>query len=277
MRDQMQVAEEAAGELARRFGITVEAPTFLRSTNNIVVWLAPSRVVAKVGIGQNDRLAAELEVASRLTAWGAPVVGPAREVPVVVHRLRGLAVTFWTYEPQAPDAELDAESVAGALHRLHDALERYASGPVEPLPHCGDELARLRRFLRDPDFASALGPADRSLLADALDELTPQLQEAPAQVLHGSPHEFNILLVDGHPRFIDFETVCTGPRAWDLAHLSPEVAAHYPDAVDESLLGVCRVLVSAKTAGWCWASLDRGADMRWHAEHHLEVVREARR
>lgn len=277
MREQMQVAEEVAGELARRFGITVEAPTFLRSTNNIVLWLAPSRVVAKVGTGQNDRLATELEVASRLAAWGAPVVGPASEAPAVVHRLREFAVTFWTYQPQVPNAELAPEPIAVALHRLHDALERYATGPVEPLPPCGDELANLRRFLRDPDFASALAPADHDLLADTLDELSPQLEEAPAQVLHGSPHEFNILLVDGNPRFIDFETVCTGPREWDLAHLSPEVAALYLDAVDESLLRVCRVLVSAKTAGWCWASLDRGADMRWHAEHHLEVVREAMR
>lgn len=277
MRDRLRVAQEAAGELARRFGITVEEPTFLRSTNNVVLWLAPSRVVAKIGTGDDDRLASELQVGHELARWGAPVVGPASEAPAVVHRVRGLAVTLWTYEPQAPDDQLDAQSLSRALHRLHEALERYAERSGAPLPRCGDELARLRHLLRDPGFASALPAADKGLLGTTLDDLSPRLEHGPVRVLHGSPHELNILLVDGNPRFIDFETVCVGPIEWDLAHLGPEVANHYPDAVQDDLLRVCRVLVSAKTAGWCWGSLDRGADMRWHAEHHLEAVRQARR
>ena len=58
--------------------------------------------------------------------------------------------------------------------------------------------------------------ADRDLLITTFDRLQARLDElAPADrfvVLHGSPHSYNVLLVDDEPGFIDFETACLGPR-----------------------------------------------------------------
>jgi thiamine kinase-like enzyme len=90
-------------------------------------------------------------------------------------------------------------------------------------------------------------------------------------VIHGSPHPFNILLVDDEPRFIDFETTCIGPLEWDLAH-TPEVEHSYAGAHNAELLRACRDMVSVKTAAWCWMDVDRG-DLRYHAEAHLAHVK----
>ena len=75
--------------------------------------------------------------------------------------------------------------------------------------------------------------------------------------------------------FIDFETVELGPFEWDLAHLDEEVTGLYPADLDEDLLQTCRISISAATSTWCWEGIDRGADMRSHAEQHLETVRRA--
>jgi hypothetical protein len=87
----------------------------------------------------------------------------------------------------------------------------------------------------------------------------------------------NIVAVNHVPAFIDFETVELGPLEWDLAHLEQKVADLYPVQVDLELLALCRVMVSAATSIWCWEGLERGPDMRSHAEHHLEAVRSAAR
>jgi tRNA A-37 threonylcarbamoyl transferase component Bud32 len=131
------------------------------------------------------------------------------------------------------------------------------------------------RALDRPGFAPELADDDRRLLRRALTDgvgaLTPTSAAGP--IIHGSPHRMNIVVVNGSPRFIDFETVRRGCHEWDLAHLELAVADHYRGAVDIEVLERCRRLVSAMTATWCWDGLTRGPDMRHHAEHHLETVR----
>jgi hypothetical protein len=51
-----------------------------------------------------------------------------------------------------------------------------------------------------------------------------------------------------------------------------EAAAAYPVRPEPGALACCRALVSAKTAAWCWAKYEH-PDLRWHARHHLVVVR----
>ena len=91
-------------------------------------------------------------------------------------------------------------------------------------------------------------------------------------VIHGSPHPYNVLLADGEPRFIDFETASIGPVEWDLAHTSPDTVHGYTGAIDTQLLETCRDLVRVKTAAWCWADVHRG-DLRQHAEMHLAYLK----
>jgi len=237
------VPGEAASEVARDFGVEVEEPILLQDTNNIVFWLAPSPVVAKIGTGQHDRLGRELITGMALEEASAPVVPPSHLVPRAVHQRHDCRITFWQFV--APTGgELPASSVASALGALHAALARIEGTGGRP-----------------------------ALLLAALGHLAPNY--GVDSVLHGSPHRFNILSAQGSPRFIDFETVCRGPIEWDLAHLEPAVAEAYPGPIDSELLARCTLLVSAKTAAWCWDQADQNDDMRWHASHHLDLVREA--
>lgn len=185
-------------------------------------------------------------------------------------------MTFWRYVPQ-DSKEASSAAVARSLAKMHLALGKIAPiiGVLRPFD---DELHELLKLLGDPQFAWQLEPEARRLLQLSIDDGIARLRQRPLspRVLHGSPHRLNILMLDGSPHFIDFETVCLGPREWDLAHLESAVAARYPEPVDVEALTTCRVLVSAKTAAWCWHSIHRGPDMRFHAEHHLGVVRRSR-
>ena len=159
-------------------------------------------------------------------------------------------------------------------------IERLRASWADPISRShpfDDELATTLTSLDDPLFAPELSPADRTLLSDSLTEFAHDLPTDRWQVIHGSPHRFNVLSDSGRARFIDFETVSWGPIEWDLAHLEPAVADRYPSDVAFECLARCRTAISAKTSAYCWAALDRGPDMRWHAEHHLAVVHAARR
>jgi hypothetical protein len=114
MREMEPVA--AAATMAAKLDLAVEDPSPLRSTNNVVVWLRPTPVVAKIAVTGHNQLGFELRVAAALDAAGAPVVSPSSLVPPVVHQLDGRDMTFWTYHHQSGDTAWP-EEVADALHR----------------------------------------------------------------------------------------------------------------------------------------------------------------
>jgi hypothetical protein len=263
-------------EVAQALGLHVEQPVTLRSTNNAVVWLSPTRVVAKVGVGRKQRLRAELQVALELFALGGPVVSPAPELPPVVHSRAGLDVTFWQYHAQNSVGVIAAGCVATSLRRLHATLSRISPDLRATLPSYLEELDYVRALLTDSASLSALSEGDRHLLATTFDRLKAELGAlSPPDshvAIHGAPHLYNVLLADGEPRFIDFETACTGPVEWDLAHLDSEGEPFYGSLLKSRLLWVCRGMASVKAAVFCWADFHHG-DLRDHAEWHLNHVR----
>jgi hypothetical protein len=263
----------AAVQVAREHGLVVADPFPLRSTNNVVAWLRPSGIVAKVGVGRNARLGLELEVALALSALGAPVVSPATELPAVVHSRGGLDITFWRYHPQPPEVCIEARDTLKALRQLHQALERMSLLRA-CLPSYMRDLEIARGLLDGPGLP-ALGTADNELLALTFDRLQGEVEAlAPAHVvLHGSPHAYNVLIVEGAPRFIDFETVCTGPVEWDLVHVERDDDEELRSAtVCAKLCQTLADLASVTTAIWCWADVERG-DLRTHAQYHLDYIR----
>jgi hypothetical protein len=264
----------ALADLVRSCGFDVQQPVSLRSTNNVVVWFSPSPVVAKIS-KDHDRAGRELAVVRELVERAAPVVPPIDvgiEQPASIDEK---AVTFWRYEPQDNVVESDAAQIAECLFHLHSELDSMRDRAV---PSLRELLRSAVGALERRDFAPALVEADRALLRWTLVDGIARLAKFAGgeRVIHGSPHRFNILVVDAAPRFIDFETVEIGPLEWDLAHLEPEVAGLYPGEFDDQVLALCRVMVSAATSTWCWEGLERGSDMQSHAQHHLQVVRSSR-
>lgn len=268
-------AINGAIDLARRFGLTVQDAVSLRSTNNVVVWLRPASVVAKIGVGRNSRLAFEIAVALELQERGGPVVAPAREIPAIVHSLEGLDVTFWQYHPQPACTDIAPDRLAAGLRTLHSAFERISPALRARLPSYLQDLGQAHALLADAAKTAALAGADRKLLADTYDRLLAILiaraPETSHAAIHGSPHSYNILQAAGEPLFIDFETACTGPLEWDAAYLV-DAESHYAGPLDPELLWACRGMASVWTAALCWSDVDRG-DMREHAQVHLEHVR----
>ena len=254
--------------VARRLGLEVANPVTLSDANNLVLWLRPAPVVVKVATGHHQRLHLELSVGHHLQGEHAPAVAPAAALPQEVHRGDGFEMTFWRYEP-TDCSEPSPGAIAAALFELHKALRTYP----RPLPSFQDELVAVCGVLADRHRAPALPQRGRQILRRALGDLTAELRQlAPSELpIHGSPHSGNQIARTGFVRFLDFETTGRGPVEWDLAHVDPEIALNYPAEVDPRVLAVCRGLVSAKTATWCWAKYDH-PDLRWHAEHHLEVV-----
>ena len=262
-------------DLIRSCGFHVRRTVFLRSTNNVVVWFSPSLIVAKISTDY-DRAVRELAVVRALVDRAAPVVPPVDlgiEQPASID---GKAVTFWRYEPQDSAVELDAAQIAEYLFLLHSKLASVRD--LSAFPSFTDPLKSAADALERREFAPELVKADRALLRRTLVDGMSRLPKMTGheRVIHGSPHRFNILVVDAAPRFIDFETVELGPVEWDLAHLEPEVADCYSGEFNCQALALCRVMVSAATATWCWDGMERGSDMRSHAQHHLQVVRSSR-
>jgi len=262
----------AVANLLRDQGVKVGAPVDLRSTNNVVAWMCPSPVVAKIA-RDLDASTRALQLATLLAAVGAPVVPPIEIGIVQPVNVEGQWATFWHYV--ADERIATSTQVAASLDRLHAGLATVPGRTT--FPPCWGRLESTVDLLDDPELPGRLASDDRSILRrgllegiDALVSLSDHLH-----VLHGSPHRFNILVMDGEAVFIDFETVELGPLEWDLAHLDEDVAGLYSADLDEDLLRTCRISISAATSTWCWAGIDRGADMRSHAAFHLETVRRA--
>jgi len=260
----------SVANLARDYGLEVGIPVTLRSTNNVVVWMRPSPVVAKIS-KDFDASSQEFRRATFLAAVGAPVVPPIVIGVAQPVNASGQWVTFWHYVVDEGGAT--AAQVAASLNELHSGLAKAPDRTT--FPPCSNRLQTALDLLDDPGLRGGLDVDDRALLGRALLDGIGALTSLkdPPRVLHGSPHRFNMLVMCGAVVFIDFETVELGPLEWDLAHLDEEVAALYPAEVDEDLLRRCRIAISAATSAWCWKGVDRGVDMRIHAEQHLEIVR----
>lgn len=258
---------------ARSNGVEVESPVSLRSTNNTVAWLAPSNVVAKVGLDPR-RARIELAAARTLAFQGAPVIAPSEVLGDLVHDVDGHAVTFWRYVPPASVAP-SSSSVATALALLHQHMRDLDDKGVETVtPYCDEPIREtMKRLGSDRAFARPLPAQDRRLLIAALGTAVAAVADAAkSQLIHGSPHRFNIIANENETLFIDFETVTIGPIEWDLAHLEREVSEHYPGDLDEGQLAILRIGISAMTSAHCFDSAGRGPDMIDHAQHHLAVV-----
>jgi len=243
----------------------------LQRSNNVVVWLRPHPIVAKVGVFEHSErvLTSEVEVAALLATAGAPVGSPAAP-SVSTAPTSGLPVSLW--ERLVPtDGSAAPQEVALTLKAVHNSL-REVRGRVS-LPSYEVWLDRARQTLYQDEEMHLLPTSDLVFLREEFDRHRSAFEAAAngSHVLHGEPHSGNFVVTADGPRLIDFEGVCIGPIEWDLASVPVMVAEHFPEA-NPSVVNVARRLNSARVATWCWA---RAADsvMRAHGEHHLALLR----
>lgn len=181
----------------------------------------------------------------------------------------GFAVSMWTYYAPVA-AEITPAVYADVLMRQHAALRRIELDA----PHFTDRAARALREVTDLEQTPDLSDADRELLARALDEVSAAIgaDRSGDQLLHGEPHEGNLLATERGPLFVDLATCCLGPIEFDLAHAPAGVAEHYAGA-DPDLLHRCRAVDWAMFSAWRWRRTDQMPDRdHWRAEG-LALVR----
>lgn len=262
---------EAAVGVARRHGVDVREPALLRSTNNLVVHLAPAPVVAKVGRLADDPgeavLAHELAVGTHLARLGAPVAEPSPELPAIVHRVGDLVMTFWRYYEERNSEGIPCERLGAALREVHRCLASYP-GPLADFRVGGAEA----HDLLGPGVSRRLKERDREFLLAEQARIEAALARAQfeSQPIHGGPHRYNWIDTGDQALLVDLETVCLGPRELDVAYLGCE--EDFPD-LDRQLLTLLRDSVSLGVAVACWREMDSVPELAWHAAHHLGVLR----
>ena len=247
-------AVRAAVQAAARLGLVCQDPAVLADGANVIVYLSPAPVVAKVAASTREVrpdpgawLQRELDLAQWLHQAGLPVAEPSPDVPATVHRAGGQVMTFWRYQPPAGDTRPDEATFGALLRDLHHALRGYP-GPAEPLAPLQDipaYLARPQTHISRERIA-ALTAAYHHLTA----ELAAAAPSTESQPLHGDAGFGNLLPTPaGGWVWLDFEDTCTGPRAWDLAAstASPRldaarILAGYGDPVDPQQLEICQQL-----------------------------------
>jgi Ser/Thr protein kinase RdoA (MazF antagonist) len=244
-------AARAAVSVAAAFGVTCARPAVLSDGANVVVHLSPSPVVAKVAattaVIRPDAAAwlrRELDVAVFLTQRGAPVLAPSSEVPATIHQAGGHVMSFWRYRKPSGTELADEAAIRSMLRDLHGLLRTYPAAVPMLAPLCD-----IPAFLARPRVL--LGAADTAALTAAYARITADLDPASCagQVLHGDAGVGNLMCTDTGWLWHDFEDICSGPVAWDLAAStanrrleSSRILTAYGEPVDASQLALCQQL-----------------------------------
>lgn len=218
--DLSERAVRAAVGVAAVHGVRAAEPVVVADGFNVVVWLRPAPVVARiVGLPALLRstvdamIEREIAVARFLDGQGIPVVRPSQELPSGPHRCDGLWLSFWERLEVEPGAPSPAE--AGArLRELHGALREYqADSPVLDVP-----IRDLETFLDSGLQPSEMSTKDIELIGRKLEAIRPELTtQGPTQQLHGDAHPGNLVRVRDSWVWIDLEESMRGPVEWDLA------------------------------------------------------------
>jgi len=260
----------AAISVAASLDLPADDAIVLQNANRLTLRLTPCDVLARVAPVQHAAAQLEVELAQRLAEAGCPV-GPLepRADPLVYTR-DGLEVTLWIYyEPGTPHTS--PVDYAKALERLHFGMRKVDV----PSPRFTDRITEAEEIVANPDRSPELADADRVFLSGRLGSLRRAIDDRGAveQLLHGEPHQGNVLNTKNGPLFIDLETYCRGPVEFDLAHVPEAVCEHYPN-VDQGLLDECRQLVLAMVAAWRWKLGDQFPNGRRFGEEFLRALHE---
>jgi aminoglycoside phosphotransferase (APT) family kinase protein len=273
----MQVSElrratAAAMSIASSLGLAVDDAIVLQDSNKLSVRLLPCDVLARVAPVAHQVSQFELELAQRLAAAGCPVAALDPRVEPRVYERDGFVVTLWTYYEPAPPLEVPPAGYASTLGRLHAGMRKVDIRA----PHFTDRVEQAQQLIASRGQTPALADADRELLGDTLLSMSRSIGDSGAaeQLLHGEPHPGNVLTTKNGLLFIDLETCCRGPVEFDLAHVPVEVSEHYP-AVNQDLLGQCRLLVLAMITTWRWHRDDQLPNGRQLGEEWLSQIRAA--
>jgi hypothetical protein len=270
---QVASAVRAAVSTASALNLTADDAVVLHNSNRIAVRLLPCDVLARVApVARQAGAEFEVEVARRLAETDSPVAALEPRVEPRVYVRDGFAVTLWTYYEPVSAQDVAPAEYARALERLHAGLRKVDL----TAPHFTDRVAEAQSLVGNRAHTPEFGDADRELLCNTLQRFRRAILERGAgeQLLHGEPHEGNLLRTKNGPLFMDLETCCRGPVEFDIAHAPEEVGEHYPGA-NQDLLRECRILTLSMVIAWRWDPNDQLPHGRQRVTEWLSEMRAA--
>ena len=244
-------ALRTATDVVEDLGLSFADASVLRDQSNLLVHFRPTPVVARIATGTvgvrhgSAWLARELAVAEHLSAAGAPVVSPSREIPPGPHSRGGFVMTLWEHVGEL-DEPVDPSLAGRTLRACHEALDDFEGD----LPVLGalEEAARILSVLGQDGTLSA---ADSGMLRRISERSFRRIDRLglPLEPVHGDANLSNALNTSRGPVWTDWEDTFKGPREWDLACLvarsrvlgegadrAEAALAAYDEAVDHEVL-----------------------------------------
>ena len=235
VRAAVQSAVTAAVSVATELGLRVGEAVPIGTGSNVIVHLRPSPIVARVMTGTvvlhpdpRAWLTREIDVGAFLAERGAPVIAPTTMVDPGPYVSGNLWLSFWEHV-EIRQTPLEAAEIGRALRSLHDGLAEYP-GSLPPRSAVLDEMDWMLDELSGEDGATELS-AERDRLAEVMLEPV-----ADPQPLHGDASFSNLLPTSSGLRWNDFEDVCLGPVAWDVAGVLSDARAAHGDAFSAEVL-----------------------------------------
>jgi Ser/Thr protein kinase RdoA (MazF antagonist) len=252
--------------------LRVDDAVVLQDSNRLAVRLLPCDVLARVAyMSHHAHAELEVEVARQLAETDSPVAQLEPRAEPRVYERDGFLVTLWTFYESVPPRDIAPSDYARALERLHAGTRQI----TVTAPHFTDRVQEAQSLVDNPALTPELAGTDRELLSETLQSLRRSIvdRNAEEQLLHGEPHPGNLLRTKEGLLFVDFETCCSGPVEFDIAHAPDDVSAHYPTA-NQDLLRECRILMLAMIATWRWEIGDQLPNGRRLGNEWLSQIRE---
>jgi Ser/Thr protein kinase RdoA (MazF antagonist) len=206
-----ETAHQALGRACEKVGVDPAGAELVRLGSNAVYRLAEPVIVRIGRDGESvEDARRQILVARWLEREGYPANRALHiDQPVDVS---GHIATFWESVSERSEYA-DIRQVADIIRRFHDLASPGDLSLPEKRPF--DELdSRLAH-------AKILDSSDADFLRFRIGELHTQYEALefalPAGVIHGDANVGNVILSrDGNPVLIDLDSVCVGPREWDL-------------------------------------------------------------
>lgn len=198
-------------------GLTSTTPAVLSDSGNLIIYLAPYPVVARVArvLSKEDSALAyqtlerELRVVEHLSARGVPVVPPTTLIDAGPHNAGGLVMTLWDYVKPVQLEALRPHEALSLVNALTMGMmsypeelpvlgvwERTCQAAVRLKQHSDHRLQRLLETFHDVDEKMR----------------SQQVSLVPS---HGDAHVRNLIASSNGWLWTDFEDVCLMPRYWD--------------------------------------------------------------
>ncbi|WP_028962486.1 phosphotransferase [Sulfobacillus thermosulfidooxidans] len=205
-------------KLLSGWGMPLDDPIILRDAGNLILWLRPYPIVARVATlftGDNaDFWGAvwrrELQVAEHLMRHNIPIVPPTSVVPPGPHQVAGSWMTLWDYAESVKGPPLGLDGIA-MVRKLTLAMESFR----ETLPFWGAWI-HVREAVEQLRPLAVRNPRVKNVLRE-VEVVEQRMKDEPLFPAHGDAHPGNLLPTHNGYRWIDFEDVSLMPRFWDLA------------------------------------------------------------